>query len=261
MLNTYFQVVVPPVVRRHGGDVDRIIGDALMVTFNKRGDQPDHAWRAAAAGLAMQDATARVADTHAGWPRFRVGVNSGRASVSLLGTEGGRAGRGRGYRSRYPGGARGHRVDRVPRMAGAQGKGRPAGSLQAHRAARPRVRGARLHPVPRWLTQSAWSRRDRPADGDGRAALLGHRGVDGAPGPAGSGLCGCAGRATTVAPPRLGSPRWHRARNRGRQLLRRVPHRSPSRRRLGRCSTRAGRPLVARRRAAPRADRHPYRNR
>jgi class 3 adenylate cyclase len=90
MLNAYFQVAVPPVVRRFGGDVDRIIGDALMVTFNKRGDQPDHAWRAAAAGLAMQEATARVADTHAGWPRFRVGVNSGRASVSLLGTEGGR---------------------------------------------------------------------------------------------------------------------------------------------------------------------------
>jgi adenylate cyclase len=90
MLNAYFQVAVPPVVRRFGGDVDRIIGDALMVTFNKRGDQPDHAWRAAAAGLAMQEATARVADTHTGWPRFRVGVNSGRASVSLLGTEGGR---------------------------------------------------------------------------------------------------------------------------------------------------------------------------
>ena len=54
MLNAYFEVAVPPVVRRHGGDVDRIIGDALMVTFNKRGDQPDHAQRAAAAGLALQ---------------------------------------------------------------------------------------------------------------------------------------------------------------------------------------------------------------
>ena len=53
-LNTYFAVTVPPVVREHGGDVDRIIGDALMVTFNKRGDQPDHARRAAKAGLALQ---------------------------------------------------------------------------------------------------------------------------------------------------------------------------------------------------------------
>lgn len=90
MLNTYFEVVVPPVVRRHGGDVDRIIGDALMVTFNKRGDQPDHAARAAAAGLALQEAAAVVQAAHPDWPRFRVGINSGIASVSLLGTEGGR---------------------------------------------------------------------------------------------------------------------------------------------------------------------------
>jgi adenylate cyclase len=90
MLNTYFQVVVPPVVRRHGGDVDRIIGDALMVTFNKRGDQPDHAARAAAAGLALQEAARSVQAAHPNWPAFRVGINSGVASVSLLGTEGGR---------------------------------------------------------------------------------------------------------------------------------------------------------------------------
>ncbi|HSE71782.1 MAG TPA: adenylate/guanylate cyclase domain-containing protein [Nocardioidaceae bacterium] len=90
MLNAYFEVAVPPVVRRFGGDVDRIIGDALMVTFNKRGDQPDHARRAAAAGLALQEATAQVAESHDGWPRFRVGINSGPVSVSLLGTEGGR---------------------------------------------------------------------------------------------------------------------------------------------------------------------------
>ncbi|HEU4946351.1 MAG TPA: adenylate/guanylate cyclase domain-containing protein [Kribbella sp.] len=90
MLNAYFQVAVPPVVGRHGGEVDRIIGDALMVTFNKRGDQPDHARRAAAAGLALQEAAGQVAATHPDWPRFRVGINSGPASVSLLGTEGGR---------------------------------------------------------------------------------------------------------------------------------------------------------------------------
>jgi class 3 adenylate cyclase len=90
MLNTYFEVTVPPVVREHGGDVDRIIGDALMVTFNKRGDQPDHARRAAAAGLALQTAAAEVKRVHPDWPWFRVGINSGPVSVSLLGTEGGR---------------------------------------------------------------------------------------------------------------------------------------------------------------------------
>jgi adenylate cyclase len=90
MLNAYFEVAVPPVVRKFGGDVDRIIGDALMVTFNKRGDQPDHALRGVSAGLAMQDATARTAAAHPDWPRFRVGINSGPVSVTLLGTEGGR---------------------------------------------------------------------------------------------------------------------------------------------------------------------------
>jgi class 3 adenylate cyclase len=90
MLNAYFAVAVPAVVSPHGGDVDRIIGDALMVTFNKRGDQPDHARRAAAAGLALQAATEPVWKAHPGWPRFRVGINSGAVSVSLLGTEGGR---------------------------------------------------------------------------------------------------------------------------------------------------------------------------
>jgi adenylate cyclase len=90
MLNEYFAVAVPAVVQPHGGDVDRIIGDALMVTFNKRGDQPDHARRAAAAGLAMQAATGRVAARHPEWPRFRVGINSGPATVSVLGTGGGR---------------------------------------------------------------------------------------------------------------------------------------------------------------------------
>ena len=90
MLNTFFEVAVPATVRRFGGDVDRIIGDALMVTFNKRGDQPNHAERAAGAGLALQEETTRVAKEHPGWPRFRVGINSGPVLVSLLGTEGGR---------------------------------------------------------------------------------------------------------------------------------------------------------------------------
>jgi class 3 adenylate cyclase len=90
MLNEYFAAAVPAVVTPYGGDVDRIIGDALMVTFNKRGDQPDHAERAAGAGLALQKATLDLGKHHPDWPRFRVGINSGHVSVSLLGAEGGR---------------------------------------------------------------------------------------------------------------------------------------------------------------------------
>jgi adenylate cyclase len=90
MLNEYFAVAVPAVKTPYGGEIDRIIGDALMVTFNKRGDQPDHVRRAAGAGLALQRATSLLAKGHPDWPQFRVGINSGQVSVSLLGASGGR---------------------------------------------------------------------------------------------------------------------------------------------------------------------------
>ena len=90
MLNEYFGVAIPPVVEQYGGQVDRLVGDALMVTFNTRGDQPDHPERAARAALAIQQVTGEVAAEHLGWPRFRVGVNTGEAAVGLLGTAGGR---------------------------------------------------------------------------------------------------------------------------------------------------------------------------
>jgi adenylate cyclase len=90
MLNEYFRSAIPPVVQGFGGKVDRIIGDALMATFNTQGDQPDHAYRAARAGLAIQEVTGEIARQHPNWPRFRVGVNTGEAAVGVLGTAGGR---------------------------------------------------------------------------------------------------------------------------------------------------------------------------
>jgi class 3 adenylate cyclase len=90
MLNAYFTVAIPAVAQKHGGRVDRIIGDALMVTFNRLGDQDDHPSRAARAGLELQEETGRIAAEHPGWPRFRVGVNTGEVLVSVLGGEGGR---------------------------------------------------------------------------------------------------------------------------------------------------------------------------
>jgi adenylate cyclase len=90
MLNEYFEVAVPMIASKHGGTVDKLIGDAVMVTFNTRGDQPDHAVKAVQAGLALQRETARIVERRPGWPRFRVGVNSDKAMVGLLGAEGGR---------------------------------------------------------------------------------------------------------------------------------------------------------------------------
>jgi adenylate cyclase len=90
MLNAYFARAIPPIVQRQGGEIDRIVGDALMATFNGRGDQPDHAERAARAALAIQTSTAALAAEHPQWPRFRVGVNTGAVALTVLGTGGGR---------------------------------------------------------------------------------------------------------------------------------------------------------------------------
>ena len=53
----------------------QFVGDALLAVFNAPARQPDHAVRAARAGLLMQTAVARIAAGHTGWPRFRVGIN------------------------------------------------------------------------------------------------------------------------------------------------------------------------------------------
>jgi class 3 adenylate cyclase len=91
MLNAYLRVAIPPIVRQHGGEIDRLIGDAIMATWGTRGDQPDHARRAVEAALAVQRETGRIAAEHPGWPRFRAAVNTGEALVGVLGAESGRS--------------------------------------------------------------------------------------------------------------------------------------------------------------------------
>jgi class 3 adenylate cyclase len=89
MLNTYFDAVLP-VVRSNGGRLDRFIGDAVMVTFNVIEPQADHAVRASRTALELQDTAAAVAASNPGWPRFRVGVNSGSVAVGIIGSRAGR---------------------------------------------------------------------------------------------------------------------------------------------------------------------------
>jgi adenylate cyclase len=87
MLNSYWAQTVPVVLGEHGGMIERFAGDAIMVVFNAAADQPDHALRAARAGLALQQAAAGVAQGRPDWPTFRVGVNTGPAIVGNVGTE------------------------------------------------------------------------------------------------------------------------------------------------------------------------------
>ena len=86
MLNAYFGKLVPA-LRELGGDVHQLIGDAIMVVFNKDGDQPEHALLAARAGLALQVEAAAIGAAEPDWPRFRVGVNSGLVQAAVLGGE------------------------------------------------------------------------------------------------------------------------------------------------------------------------------
>jgi adenylate cyclase len=88
MLNAYWGAAAPLLTRRFGGEVEKFIGDGIVATFNSRGDQPDHALRAAQAALALQGAVTALADEHPGWPPLRVGVNSGEAVVRELGGDG-----------------------------------------------------------------------------------------------------------------------------------------------------------------------------
>ena len=85
MLDTLFGAAIPAIERQHGV-VDRLIGDAVFATFV--GDH--HAERAARAALALQEETGALAVEHPEWPRFRAGLNTGEASVGVLGTGSGR---------------------------------------------------------------------------------------------------------------------------------------------------------------------------
>ncbi len=88
VLNAYWGAAAPLLTRRFGGEIEKFIGDGIVATFNGRGDQPDHALRAARAALALQRAVNELADERRGWPRLRIGVNSGEVVVREVGGEG-----------------------------------------------------------------------------------------------------------------------------------------------------------------------------
>jgi len=91
LLGDYFGVLTDVVVQ-NGGLVNDFIGDGLLVLFGAPMHQPDHADRAVATALAMNEAarsfTAELAARGIKWGHTRIGVHTGMALVGNIGTRG-----------------------------------------------------------------------------------------------------------------------------------------------------------------------------
>jgi adenylate cyclase len=91
LLGEYFGVLTDVVVE-NGGLVTDFIGDGMLVLFGAPMHQLDHADRAVAAALAMDEAAQRfnteVAARGIQWGHTRIGVHTGMALVGNIGTHG-----------------------------------------------------------------------------------------------------------------------------------------------------------------------------
>ena len=90
MLNEFWAAVVP-VIEDGRGAIEHFAGDGVLVLFNSVVDQPDHVARAAGCARAILRATEPIARDHPGWPRFRIGLNTGPAVVGNVGAAGRRS--------------------------------------------------------------------------------------------------------------------------------------------------------------------------
>ena len=88
LLNDYLDATCR-IVLRHGGTIDKIVGDALHVMFNAPGDQPDHAERAIECALELDEFclgyAARQRELGVGLGNTRIGVNTGETVVGNFG--------------------------------------------------------------------------------------------------------------------------------------------------------------------------------
>jgi adenylate cyclase len=85
-LNGLFEVVVP-IISRHGGHVDKFVGDGLLAVFGAPESYPDHADRAVRAGCAMSEAV-NGGDAAGDELRIGVGINTGAVVAGSIGGAG-----------------------------------------------------------------------------------------------------------------------------------------------------------------------------
>jgi adenylate cyclase len=90
LLREYFNTMVP-IVLKHGGTLDKYVGDALMALFSAPLVQADHARRAVRAGVEMIAQLPVLSPTwqaKCGRPlRIGVGINTGEAVVGVMGAD------------------------------------------------------------------------------------------------------------------------------------------------------------------------------
>jgi adenylate cyclase len=87
-MGRYFETVTEA-ISRHGGTVDKFIGDGVMAFFNAPTELPDHARRACLAALGAREALALIAqERRPGEPLFRtrIGLALGDVLVGNIGT-------------------------------------------------------------------------------------------------------------------------------------------------------------------------------
>ena len=90
MLRLYFRYMIP-IIRKHGGTVNKLIGDGIMAVFGDPIPQENHAERAALAALEMQHAMEVVAQDWATHglqnAKIGIGINTGTVVVGNIGPE------------------------------------------------------------------------------------------------------------------------------------------------------------------------------
>ena len=85
LLNDYFDVMCP-ILKQHGGDIDKFIGDAIMAVFDEARGKPPAALRAVRAGLAMQAALPWFNQGRSLALAMRIGINTGQVVRGDLGS-------------------------------------------------------------------------------------------------------------------------------------------------------------------------------
>lgn len=88
LLSRYFETVSLQ-VQRHGGTIDKFIGDAVMAFWGAPASDPDHAINCCRAALACQQAVRELAlvDDEGRAVTIRIGINSGEMLVGNIGSE------------------------------------------------------------------------------------------------------------------------------------------------------------------------------